>query len=65
MARGWVQIYGEDLVRTVRESGVPYDGMVMKQNTYVPRWVYDAIQNFQKNGYADMTLAEFLKKLKP
>jgi len=65
VARGWKQISGDALIRAVKEAGVPYDGMVQNGTTWIPRWVYDAIQTFEKNeGYAELTMVEFLKKLK-
>ena len=63
---GWVKIDGHKWVAAIRKAGVPFDGMVYNDRTYAPRWVNDAIKLYESNsGYADMDLAEFLKRMNP
>ena len=64
--KGYVEIRGADIIHQIKLSGVPYDGLVMKDRTWVPVWVKRAIDTYNNNeGYADMTLVEFLRAVKP
>lgn len=64
---GWVKLAGNpDVIQAIKEAGVPSDGLVVNWQTWVPRWVKDAVTLYQKSGgYADMTLAQFLQKMRP
>jgi hypothetical protein len=50
----------------VREAGVKNQVVATRYDIYAPAWVLEAIKTYQSNqGYADMSLAEFLRKMDP
>lgn len=62
----WVKVVGIHIINAIRESKVPYDGMVHNDSTWVPEWVKNAVMLYNKSdGYAGLTLAEFLRKMTP
>lgn len=63
---GWVKINDRAVIQAVQKAGLMTDGQVLRGGTYVPRWIADAAKLYKKgDGYADMSLEEFLLKVDP
>lgn len=60
---GYVKVHGQDALALRRAINMPSMIIPEMYGVFAPQWVMDAILNFHKTGYADLTLEEFLGKL--
>lgn len=63
---GWIQMDYPTYTSAIKKAGIKYDIRATGFTMWVPRWVDDAIKQYQKNsGYGGMTLPQYLEKMKP
>lgn len=69
--QNWHRLNSGHDIAAIKKAGVKFEFRPSHYNIWVPEWVGKAIQQFRSgktlyhNGYADLTLSEFLKRLDP
>jgi hypothetical protein len=69
VSNGWVKYEANnEEYRSLRVSGLLSDKFESKYGLsiiWLPRWVRDAVRIFKKNGFAGLSLTEYLLAIKP
>jgi hypothetical protein len=64
--RDFTRISNDQLERAIEKAGIEFERHPIAFGTWAPKWALDAYRSFKHGGgYAGMTLAEYLKRMKP
>lgn len=70
-AQDWVRLGSTDDITAIRLASMPVELVPEHFGVWTPKWVSDIVSAYRNNteessgGFADLTLAEFLKKTRP
>ena len=63
--KGWVRLEDMSQIMAVLRSGIDTEAKAEHYGIWAPPWVKQALETFRSSGYADMSLEEYLSKMKP
>jgi hypothetical protein len=64
--KGWKPVSSSHHLAAIKKAGVNYEVRATGFTMWAPAWVHESIEKFEQgDGYAGMSLAEFLSKMNP
>lgn len=63
--KGWVRLEDMAEIMATKRAGIETEAKVEHYGIWAPPWVKQALKSFRESGYAEMSLEEFLVKMKP